>query len=195
MMKMDDDVVVMTMPDLDSYHLKRSYIRKDVTYVFIPHGIDSINLTQRYKSINAYDIFFACGKYQRLEAEATYKKFGLENKVFNWGYSLLDDMIADYKKDKNTKKANKNKTILIAPSWQKDNICDLCLEELIDNLKTNKTYKIIGCSNYEFKTKYDNYQHLYNAVLIHISNEINQELLSNICLEQNPQKIPSGCKD
>ena len=143
MMKMDADVVVMTMPDLDSYHLKRSYIRKDVTYVFIPHGIDSINLTQRYKSINAYDIFFACGKYQRLEAEATYKKFGLENKVFNWGYSLLDDMIADYKKDKNTKKANKNKTILIAPSWQKDNICDLCLEELIDNLKTNKTYKII----------------------------------------------------
>ena len=59
----------------------------------------------------------------------------------------------------------------------------------------NKTYKIIGCSNYEFKTKDDNYQHLYNAVLIHISNEINQELLSNICLEQNPQKIPSGCKD
>lgn len=59
----------------------------------------------------------------------------------------------------------------------------------------NKRYKIIGCSNYEFKTKYDNYQHLYNAVLIHISNEINQELLSNICLEQNPQKIPSGCKD
>ena len=91
MMKMDADVVVMTMPDLDTYHIKRSYVRKDITYVFIPHGIDSINLTQRYKSINAYDVFFACGKYQRLEAEKTYEHFGLQRKIYDWGYSLLDD--------------------------------------------------------------------------------------------------------
>ena len=49
MMKMDADVVVMTMPDLENYHIKKSYIRKDIVYVYIPHGIDSINLTQRYK--------------------------------------------------------------------------------------------------------------------------------------------------
>ena len=28
MMKMDADVVVMTMPDIENYHIKRSYIRK-----------------------------------------------------------------------------------------------------------------------------------------------------------------------
>ena len=144
MMKMDADVVVMTMPDLDTYHIKRSYVRKDITYVFIPHGIDSINLTQRYKSINAYDVFFACGKYQRLEAEKTYEHFGLQRKIYDWGYSLLDDMINDYQKEikDNPKKSSKTKSILIAPSWQKDNICDLCLEEVIDALKKNKNYKI-----------------------------------------------------
>ena len=141
MMKMDADVVVMTMPDLENYHIKRSYIRKDIKYIFIPHGIDSINLTQRYKSINAYDIFFACGKYQRLEAEKTYELFNLDRKIYNWGYSLLDDMIAEYEKSKKSKKS-KTKQILIAPSWQKNNICDLCLEELLDSLKKENNYEI-----------------------------------------------------
>lgn len=36
MMKMDADVVVMTMPDLENFHIKRSYIRKDIEYIFIP---------------------------------------------------------------------------------------------------------------------------------------------------------------
>ena len=44
MMKMDADVVVMTMPDLDVYHIKKSYVRKDIEYVYVPHGMDSLNM-------------------------------------------------------------------------------------------------------------------------------------------------------
>ncbi len=142
MMKMDADVVVMTMPDLDNYHIKRSYVRKDITYVYIPHGVDSINLTQRYKTINAYDVFLAVGKYQRLEAEKTYELFGLKNEIVDWGYTLLDDMIKNYEKSKKENNSSNKKSILIAPSWQKDNICDLCLDELLEQLKKNKNYKI-----------------------------------------------------
>ena len=36
MMKMDADVVVMTMPDIENFHIKRSYIRKDIEYIYIP---------------------------------------------------------------------------------------------------------------------------------------------------------------
>ena len=140
MMKMDADVVVMTMPDLENYHIKRSYVRDDITYVYIPHGVDSINLTQRYKSINAYDVFLASGKYQREEAEATFKLFKLDRKIVDYGYCLLDDMLKNYKEKKNN---SKRKSILIAPSWQKDNICDLCLDELISELLKNKDYDII----------------------------------------------------
>lgn len=143
MMKMDADVVVMTMPDIGTYHIKKSYVRKDIKYIFIPHGIDSINLTQRYKSINGYDIFFACGKYQKLEAEKTYELFKLNNKVFEWGYSLLDDMIEEYENSREENKNTKTKSILIAPSWQKDNICDLCLEQILEKLKDDEKYEII----------------------------------------------------
>ena len=51
---------------------------------------------------------------------------------------MLDDMLESY--DVNA--VNKEKTILIAPSWQKDNIVDLCLEELLDALRKSE-YKII----------------------------------------------------
>ena len=139
MMKMDADVVVMTMPDIDNYHIKRSYVRKNITYIYIPHGIDSINLTQRYKSINGYDVLFASGKYQKEEAKAIYKQFNLDRKIIPCGYPLLDDMLNNYKEKTKT---THNKSILIAPSWQKDNICDLCLEQLIDELLKNNNYTI-----------------------------------------------------
>ena len=142
MMKMDADVVIMTMPDLENYHIKKSYIRKDITYIYIPHGIDSINLTQRYKSVNAYDVFFASGKYQKEEAEATFKFFNLDRKIYEYGYTLLDDMLENYSKKPKKETKNKTKSILIAPSWQKDNICDLCLDELLNELTKNKNLVI-----------------------------------------------------
>ena len=133
MMKMDADVVVMTMPDIENYHIKRSYVRKDIEYIYIPHGMDSINLTMRTCSINNYDTIFLTGKYQKEEQEKTNEVYNLKNrKLFEWGYSLLDDMISDYQKNKTI---NPKKTVLIAPSWQKDNIVDLCLNEILDSLK------------------------------------------------------------
>lgn len=133
MMKMDADVVVMTMPDINNYHIKRSYIRKDIEYIYIPHGMDSINLTMRTCSINNYDTIFLTGKYQKEEQEKTNEVYNLKNrKLFEWGYSLLDDMISDYQKNKTI---NSKKTVLIAPSWQKDNIVDLCLNDILDSLK------------------------------------------------------------
>ena len=141
MMKMDADVVVMTMPDINNYHIKRSYIRKDIEYIYIPHGIDSQNLTMRKGSMDNYDSVFVTGKHQREECEKTNGVYNLQNrKIVNWGYSLLDDMISDYKKSK--KKPSKEKTIMIAPSWQKDNIIDLCLGKILDSLK-GENYKVI----------------------------------------------------
>lgn len=139
MMKLDCDVMVMTMPDLQNYHIKRSYVRKDIEYIYIPHGMNSLNLTMRYGSMDNYDTVYATGKYQKEEALKTNELYNLDRKIVEWGYCLLDDMIINYDKKK---KNNKEKTILIAPSWQKDNIVDLCLEDILNELK-NKKYKVI----------------------------------------------------
>lgn len=139
MMKMDADVVVMTMPDLQNFHIKKSYLRDDIEYIYIPHGLDSLNLTMRTASTNAYNTVFVTGKHQKDEMIETNKLYNLENrKIFEWGYSLLDDMLENY----HPKKISSDiKNILIAPSWQKDNIVDLCLDDILNNLK-DTNYKI-----------------------------------------------------
>jgi len=139
MMKMDADVVVMTMPDIETYHIKRSYVRKDIHYVYIPHGQGSSNLTLRDHATFHYDTVFVSGKHQKEEELAFNKKYNLNRIIFEHGYPLLDKMIKEYEKNK---KENKIKTVLIAPSWQKDNIVDLCLEEILDNIKESD-YKVI----------------------------------------------------
>ena len=140
MMKMDADVVVMTMPDIETYHIKRSYVNKNTHYIFVPHGIGSTSLTLRNHATDHYDTVFLIDKYQRKEEEVISKVNDLKTrKLFNFGYTLLDDMIENYNKNK---KDSKEKTVLIAPSWQKDNIIDLCLDEILDKLKGHD-YKVI----------------------------------------------------
>ncbi|MBR1376808.1 MAG: membrane protein insertase YidC [Bacilli bacterium] len=139
MMKIDADVVVMTMPDLENFHIKRSYLRKDIEYIYIPHAMDSLNMTMRYASMNHYDTVYVTDKFQKAEFDETNKVYNLDRKCFEWGYTLLDDMIANYEKNK---KVNTKKTVLIAPSWQKDNIVDLCLDEMLNKLKGHD-YNII----------------------------------------------------
>ena len=38
-MKVDSEIMVMTTPDLNTYHLKRSYVKKDVEYIYMFHGL------------------------------------------------------------------------------------------------------------------------------------------------------------
>lgn len=139
MMKLEADMMVMTMPDLENFHIKRSYIDKDIEYVYIPHGMDSHNLMMRTGSIDHYDTVFCVGKHQKEEVEKTEAVYGLPKKrLVEWGYSLLDEMCADYEKLDAVE--HDKKRILIAPSWQPDNIVDSCLEEILDNLKGQGYY-------------------------------------------------------
>ena len=141
MMKMDADMVVMTMPDLENFHIKRSYVRKDIEYVYIPHGMDSLNLTMREGSVDHFDTVFCVGKEQLREIRETERVNQLpQKKLVEWGYCLLDQMRADY--EKVSPKANDQPTVLIAPSWQKDNIVDSCLDALLYNLQSTG-YRII----------------------------------------------------
>ena len=141
MMKMDADIVVMTMPDIENFHIKRSYLRDDIEYIYVPHGVDSINLTMRKGSVDHYDTVLCTGINQIEEIRATEKVYGLPaKKLIECGYPLLDDMIRGYEGN-NHNNSSEIKNILIAPSWQEKNIVDSCLEELLDSLN-GKGYHI-----------------------------------------------------
>lgn len=144
MMKMDADVVVMTMPDLESYHIKRSYVREDIEYIYVPHGMGSNNLTLRKAALDHFDTVFCTGKHQKEEVEKTEAAYGLPKKrTVEFGYPLLDRMRKDYAdKRRQPENAHREKTVLVAPSWQKDNIMDNCLSEILESLR-GKGYRVI----------------------------------------------------
>ena len=141
MMKLDCDVMVMTMPDLDNFHIKRSYVRKDIEYVYVQHGFGSINMVMRKGCEDNYDTVFCVGEHQKRELLQLEELNGTrKKKLVETGYSLLDDMIAEY--ESAPRQSSEKKRILIAPSWQKDNIVDSCLEDILDGLK-GRGYDVI----------------------------------------------------
>lgn len=141
MMKMDADIVVMTMPDLENYHIKRSYVRDDIEYIYLTHGIGSENMTLRRNALANFDTVFSQGDEMTLECQAMEKLNHTKPKHYvEYGFGLLDDLISNY--EAMPKVTRERKTILIAPSWQKDNIMDLCIDEILGQL-LGKGYQII----------------------------------------------------
>ena len=134
MMKMDADVVIMTMPDLENYHIKRSYVRKDIEYICVQHGMGSVNPTLRKGAEDHYDTVFCTGAHQLRELRQMEElDHAPEKNLVETGYPLLDMMLEQYESSPHEEHAVKQ--ILIAPSWQKDNIVDSCLEKILDGLQ------------------------------------------------------------
>lgn len=141
MMKMDADMVVMTMPDLQKYHIKRSMIRNDIEYVYMDHGIGSINLMLRKHALDYFDTVFASNDIVYNEIRKQEEVYGLKKKtILKYGFALIDNMINRYENE--SKPASTCKTILIAPSWQEDNLLDLCIDEILQHL-LGQGYQII----------------------------------------------------
>ena len=132
-MKMDADMVIMTMPDLQNFHIKRSYVRKDVEYIYVPHGLDSLNLTMRTGSVDHYDAVLCVGPNQKEEIKKTEEVYNLPpKKLVECGYMLLDDMRTGFSEKAD---CSEQSVILIAPSWQEANIMDSCIDELLTSLQ------------------------------------------------------------
>jgi YidC/Oxa1 family membrane protein insertase len=141
MMKMDADIVVMTMPDLDKYHIKRSIIRNDVEYIYLDHGMASLHMMITEGALDHFDTIFCYGPNHIEEVRQTEEEYGLPHKTLvKTGYGLLDELLV--RVEGLEKVDSDKKQILIAPSWQKDNILDSCLDELLAGLIGDK-YKVI----------------------------------------------------
>lgn len=141
MMKMDADMVVMTTPDLQKYHIKRSMVRKDTEYVYVDHAMGSLNMTLRKHALDYFDTIFVPNDLTIEEIRKQEELYGLPQKTLvKCGYSLIDNMIERYEKE--GKKENDPKVILIAPSWQEGNILDNGIETILEQL-LGKGYHVI----------------------------------------------------
>lgn len=141
MMKLECKIVVMTTPDLEKYHIKRSKMKKNIEYIYVDHGCTSLNLTYRTGALDHFDTIFAVSRSQGLEVRAMENLRGTHKKrIVKCGYGLIDNMLEAY--NNGEKKVNEKPVILIAPSWQYDNILDSCIDDIVNDLVCDK-YKVI----------------------------------------------------
>lgn len=152
MMRLEADVVVMTTPDLDNYYIKRSLMQKDIHYIFVPHDPSSMHMGFREHSLDNFDAVFCTGPHIAQEVRASEKLYGTKEKeLVEFGYPLIEQLITSCEKLEKTNSPRKQ--VLIAPSWQEDNLLDSCIEPLIDSLY-GEDYKIIVRPHPEYMKRY-----------------------------------------
>ena len=152
MMKLEADMVIMTTPDLDNYYIKRSLMRKDVEYIYVPHDPASMHMGFREHSLDNFDTVFCTGPHIAEEVRASEKIYGTREKTLvEFGYPLIEQLINSY--NNMPAREDGRKQILIAPSWQEDNILDSCIETLIDSVYGDEN-KIIVRPHPEYMKRY-----------------------------------------
>lgn len=145
LMKLDCKVAVLTLPDLHKYQYKRSIINKKIEYIYVDHSFCSLALMSRKQAYDYFDTIFCYGKHYNDEIRAMEAYYGSKEKTLvNTGYTLYHDLINAYQP-----KVNDKKTIIIAPSWQKDNILESCIDDMMKEL-ADTDYDIIIRPHPEF---------------------------------------------
>jgi len=133
MMKLEADIVVMTMSDLNNYHLKRSYVQKDIEYVYMFHYPLSTHMVLHTGALDHYDTIMCVGDFQFAEIKKQEEIYHLPaKKLIASGYGQLELLQESH--DKTPPSPRERPTVLIAPSWQQDNLLDTCIHDMLQSL-------------------------------------------------------------
>ena len=153
MMKMDADVVAMSTPELDNAYIKRSYVRKDIDYVYMPHHTTSFHLTGAKHGYDHFDEVFCVGPHQAAELAKMEELNGAPAKRLPLiGYDLIDEEIAAYQEGEH-EGVHTPPVVLIAPSWNPGNILDSCIDEMIGVLLEHG-YRIVVRPHPEYTKRF-----------------------------------------
>ena len=133
MMRLECDIFVMTTPDIDNYYLKRSLMRKDIEYIYVPHDPASVHMGFGKHAMDAFDTIFMTGPHIYEEIRACEKlNRTKEKRLVEFGYPLMDELVDGV--NALPPKQSGPPQILIAPSWQEDNLLDCVADDLIGSL-------------------------------------------------------------
>ena len=131
-MELKAELLVMTMPNLETYFIKRSRVYP-VHYVYVFHSIVSSHTIYRKGAFDNFDSIFCVGPHHVEEISATESVYNLNHKnLVECGYGLLDKLQKS-KPVKNQERCTEDgrKKILVAPSWGKKGLLETKGQELV----------------------------------------------------------------
>ena len=110
---MDAECFVLTMPDLNTFHLKKSKHTREYIYLF--HAFSSTHLQYNEQAFDAYDTVFCVGPHHEAEIRKREQMYRLPAKnLIPVGYPRMDSI---FQKNQHYKKQFNQTTVLIAPTW------------------------------------------------------------------------------
>jgi hypothetical protein len=132
------NVIIMTMPDLNQYQVKRS--KYPVHYIYVQHALVSLHMAYRYGAFDWFDTVFCAGPHHVNEIRSLEEQYNLpQKKILKHGYARLDSII---KHKQPLKASNKIKHALFAPSWGVNATIEAGLGEQIVEKLLSFGYKI-----------------------------------------------------
>lgn len=125
---LDASFCIMTMPDLESFQIKRS--RHPVHYIYVQHALMSLHMAYRDGAFDAFDTVCCSSKYQIDELRAIETQKNLKEKnILRHGYQRIWDLklqaqklakLPSVEKGYFKNMSDNNLSVLIAPSWGKN---------------------------------------------------------------------------
>ncbi len=135
-------ILIMDMPDLETYHIKRSKIYP-VHYIYIFHSIFSVHSYLRKGAVDNYDTIFCVGPHHKNEIQETEKIYNLKPKnLISFGFPRLDTLLNEKQNYSKNFDTNNNNLILLTPSYGKNNLLEICGFELIKIL-LDSNFKVL----------------------------------------------------
>lgn len=130
------NLLIMSMPDLHQYQVKKS--KFPVHYIYVQHSLVSKHMVYRKGAFDHYDSLFCAAPHHIKEIRAIESFYELPEKVlYKHGYSRLDSI----KNNASCKQYNKSQSakphVLIAPSWGQVNVVADFGRQIVENLLAN----------------------------------------------------------
>ena len=124
-------VVVMTMTDLGTYHLKRSV--HDVHYVYVFHSLLSTHRAYRANAFDSYDSILCATPYHVAELEKAAAIRDIRPQALHHtGYCRLDHLISKSSTLPTT--ISGIPRVLVAPTWGPSSLIEFGIDRIIRNL-------------------------------------------------------------
>ena len=126
------DVLVMDMPDLETFHIKRSKTHP-VHYVYVFHSMFSVHSYLRKGAIDHFDTIFCVGPHHVKEIQTAEDVYGLKAKnLIEYGYGHLDTLLKETSTPKQQIPIDDGKKhIIVAPSFGVNSLLETKSLEII----------------------------------------------------------------
>ncbi len=120
---MDARILVLSMPDLDTFHIKRSV--RPVHYVYVHHSLASLHTVYRKGAFNSFDTMFCAGPHHVAEMQETCAVYNLKKMdLFEHGYGRLDTLL-NSRRDHPPARSRTAPNVLVAPSWGDNGLLEI----------------------------------------------------------------------